>query len=549
MILTESEIWYTYSTYLVGGVPDLNIAAKLLVESGLAFCAMHRDGETHWKAKDGGVRAGITRINVKGKGDHATLRLDPHDSVEPDYADFAMEAWYQCARLRYAEIRLFGEDYCAPPPYIRAFLGECELIDSDEEVTRIMTCYPVVKLYESGVLIVEMRTILARPFEIGEFIDEYLNVHTRRFDDIGVPPALSRIAPRAYDSYAHPGRSMKSRVSVWALESGHDKAVDQLTEINESGDFAFESAPLPSSHSEGKQETLLSLLLTIFEVISFTVSDPRKGFQLLLRGQRKLIARGGYWQARPHIHILKFEDQAGTTAQNEARHRNALNQIFLSTSEKPGSNAANELPDNARLFEDYGAYVAPQAIVWMWSGQGIDRERKWQDPNRGHLVYPNQACAEMLEYGYMVHRSLSESILSAATSRDVTKLRRTVLDLGSGLRQSSHFGEIAKLLENGWRAMRLDDLKKDINEGLAIRESETRSSETRATETIGRRLTIVFGMVAIPTLATEVVSPLWDLFGIWRPSNPSAAKLFIIVVASLPVMVLIVGISRWYRNR
>ncbi len=548
MIISESEIWYTYSTYLVGGVRNLNKAAQLLVESGLAFCAMHRDGQTYWKTKDG-FRSGVTNIEVNGKGDRATIDLKPHDSGEPDYAEFAKEAWYQCARLRYTEIRLFGEDYSAPPPYIRAFLGECELIDSDEEVTRIMTCYPIIKLYESGVLIVEMRTILEHSIEIREFINEYLNVHTRRFDVIGVPPALSRIAPRAYDSYTHPRRSTKSRASVWALERGHDKAIDQLTEINESGDFAFESAPLPSSFGEGKHETLLSLVLTMFEVISFTISDPRKGLHLLLRGQRKLIARGGYWQARPHVHILRYEDQAKTAAENEARHRNALNQIFLSTSEKPRSNAADELPDNARLFEDYGAYVAPQAIVWMWSELGIDRERKWEDPNRGHLVYPNQACGEMLEYGYMVHRSLSESTLSAVTSRDVTKIRRTVLDLGSRLRQSSHFGEIAKLLENGWRAMRLDDLKKDIEEALAIRESETRSSETRATETIGRMLTIVFGMVAIPTLAGEVVSPLWDLFGIWRPNNPHAAKLFTIAVASLPVMALIVAISRWYRNR
>jgi hypothetical protein len=547
MILTESEIWYTYSTYLVGGVIDLNAAAKSLVQSGLAYCAMHRDGKTYWKANDG-VRSGTTKIDVNGKGDRATIRLDPDDSMEADFADFAREAWYQSARLRYAEMRLFGEDYSAPPPYVRAFLGECELIDSDQEVTRVMTCYPVIKLHESGVLIVEMRTILARPIEVGEFINEYVNVHTQRFDVIGVPPALSKIAPRVYDSYANPGRSFKSRVAVWALESGHDKAVDHLTEINKSGDFAFENAPLPSSLKEGKHETLLSLVLTIFEVVSFTISDPRKGLQLLLRGQRKLIQRGGYWQARPHIHILKYEDQASTATENEARHRRALNQIFLSTSEKPGSNAADEIPDNARLFDDYGAYIAPQAIVWMWSQEGVDREREWQDPNRGHLVYPNQACAEMLEYGYMIYRSLSESILSAATSTDVTRIRRTVLDLVTRLRQPSHFGEIAKLLENGWRAMGLHDLKGDIEEGVAIRELETRSVEAKATETIGRVLTIVFGMIAIPTLAGEVISPLWDLLGIWRPNNPHAAKLFMIIVASLPITALIVGISRWFKG-
>jgi hypothetical protein len=547
MIVTDSEIWHTYSTYILGAI-DLNTAGRLLVESGLAFCTMHRDGQTYWKTKDG-IRSGVTEIDINEKGDRASISAKPHDATDPDYVDFAQEAWYQAAYLRFGEIRLFGDDYSAPPPYIRAFLGECELIRTESDQTIVTTCYPIIKLYESGVLIVEMRTKLAgRKTTIRDFIDEYLNIRTKRFSLIRVPAALSKIAPRTYESYARPTKSIKSRFSVWVMEAGHDEAVHQLTEIKKAGDFEFDTAPLPSSLEPGEHESLLSLVLTIFEVVSFTISEPRKGLRLLFFGQRKLYKRGGYWQGRPHVHILSYEDQGETAADNEATHRDSLNQIFLSTSAKAGANA-DALPPNARLFEDYGAYIAPQATVWIWAKQGIDRESEWQDPNRGHLVYPNQTCAEMLEYGYMVHRSLMESIRTASTSQDVIEIRRAVLDLRSRLRQSSHFGEVAKLLDNGWRAMGLDELRNDIAEGLAIRESETRSQEANAAESISRILTVVFGMIAVPTLADEVVAPLWDLLGMWRPHNPNTARLFMIAVASLPVIALTVAISNWFKKR
>jgi len=549
MIVTESEIWYTYSTYIIGGVKDLNMAARLLMESGLAFCTMHRDGQTFWRTKDG-IRSGATEIDVNGRGDRASIIAKPNGSIELDYVDFAREAWYQSAYLRFGEIRLFGEDYSAPPPYIRAYLGECEFIRTESDQTIVTTCYPIIKLYQSGVLIVELRTKLpSRKITIADFIDEYLNMRTKRFSLIRVPPAFSKIAPRTYESFARPTKSINSRFSRWRMEAGHDDAVDQLTEIKKSGDFEFDIAPLSASLEPGEHESLLSLVLTIFEVVSFTISEPRSGLRLLLFGQRNLYQRGGYWQGRPHVHILTCEDQAETATKNEVTHRESLNQIFLTTSAKAGRNAADALPPNARLFGDYGAYIAPQAIVWIWAKQGIDREREWQDRNRGNLIYPNQACAEMLEYGYMIHRSLLESIRSASTSQDVIEIRSAALDLRSRLRQSSHFGEVAQLLDNGWRAMGLDELRKDIAEGLAIRESETRSYEANAAESISRILTVVFGMIAVPTLADEVVEPLWDLLGLWRPTNPNTAKLFLIIIASLPVIALTVAIPKWFNKR
>ena len=49
------EIWHNYSTYLSVQKIDLESAAKILVESEVAVCAMLRDGRTFWgRLKTGG---------------------------------------------------------------------------------------------------------------------------------------------------------------------------------------------------------------------------------------------------------------------------------------------------------------------------------------------------------------------------------------------------------------------------------------------------------------------------------------------------------------
>jgi hypothetical protein len=87
-------------------------------------------------------------------------------------------------------------------------------------------------------------------------------------------------------------------------------------------------------------------------------------------------------------------------------------------------------------------------------------------------------------------------------------------------------------------------LKRRIKEGLSIREAETRLAERRVTEKIRRNLTILFGLFAVPTLANNVLLPLWELLGFYRPSS-DAAFLTLLNATSLGLVTLIVISLLW----
>lgn len=538
MDLLEWEIWYTYSTYLIGEIEDLSSVAKEMVESGLAPCVMHRDGETFWRSNDE-VRTGITTVKVDPRGSPAKVSLKPHGNPKSNLTGFAYEAWFQSARLRYGEVRLFGEDNPGgPPPYIRAFLGKCILISEKEKGA--VDCYPIVKLYQSGVLSVELRIIgISNPIGLDTFIDKYVNLFQIEFSTVGVSPAIAKLASVAYVNYTVKKHSAFRRYSTQKLIKGHDEVISKLTSVMEHGDFSFEVAPLLSSEADAKESTD-SFVLTIFSIIGFISSKPHKGWKWVVRGQRPLIQPGGYWEGRPHIHVVRHGGQMDTARKNEGRHKDSFARILSRTTDQERN---PKLPPNVRVFDDYSVYITSQAILWVWAKQGIEAQEEWADANRGQLIYEHQTCGEMLEYGYMLHRSLAERIISAPNSEGVLRIRKSLLELRSQMRRSSHYGEVTDLLNRGWEAMGVSNLREDVNESLAIRAEETKRVESARNERLTRILTFVFGLLAVPPIATEVVAPIWELLGIWRPANTAAAKLFMIVVAVMCVLVIIYALS------
>lgn len=129
------------------------------------------------------------------------------------------------------------------------------------------------------------------------------------------------------------------------------------------------------------------------------------------------------------------------------------------------------------------------------------------------------------------------------------ELRWAVNRLRSDIADATHFGEIRALLHAGWNEFGLAELQARIAEGLSIRAEQTAVREARGSERVGRWLTIVFGVVATPPLANEVLRPLWASFGWWSPSSASAESLFFIGIAVISVISVIAGLSAWSRQR
>lgn len=291
------------------------------------------------------------------------------------------------------------------------------------------------------------------------------------------------------------------------LQAGHDLAVRQKTRKQSDSAFSFELAPLSGSEAND----LKDIALTIFHTAAFIIGGPKAVLAFLLRGQPPVPEVAEFWTGRPHVHIVRFRGQCNTASANEAHHGADFGRILCRAAGLDDAEARSFLPKDARMFEDFGAYVSSAASLWVWSKNGLSEQKAFMDANRGNLIYERQVLAELLEYGYMLHRRLYQRVETFATTAEVIAARKEILRLRRVMREASHSGEIRSLLDNGWSAMGLPELISDIKSGLELRALETTSMENLRTVRVGWALTTVFGFVAVPALAEQLVKPIWKL--------------------------------------
>lgn len=197
------------------------------------------------------------------------------------------------------------------------------------------------------------------------------------------------------------------------------------------------------------------------------------------------------------------------------------------------------------MFDDFNAYIGSAASLWVWSRNGLAEQFQWKDPNRGHLIYEHQTVVELMEYGYMLHRALLERIEHYNDPQKVTAAQKDVLDLKLQMAEASHFGEIRDLLERGWKEFGLPQLRDLVQDALRLRESRMRARVTLSTARVGQALTILFGLMAVPGLATEAIQPLWELLSIRHPKDPTLFKVEAECISFGLVGLLVLALIRW----
>jgi hypothetical protein len=541
--LHEWEIWHTYTTYLNQGDIDPDQIARRLVELEIAACAMTRDGRTYWKAGQK-VGSGSTDVRLNDFATGATVHLDRDPGCDTPLEGFALEAWGEAGHFRFNELRVFGEDEGLPPPYVRAFLGQCKLISEDETSRSEILLYPVLLIFLGGVMVLELRTISPdTPTELDHFIDGAVNLFQHRFDRAEVPPNIVKLATRAY-YHSYRGWSFRYRLALIWMERGHDKAVRELTKSYDEGDFTFHLAPLTTSDKSRASEKLNTLALTLLHTVAFVLGEPRLGLAFVLRGQKQTPQLGDYWSGRPHIYIARFDGQRETASENARIHGAAFGSILLRAVAGGVTAARRCLPPDSRFFDDYNAYITSAASLWVWSNSGLRQQAPSADANRGHLIYEHQAVVELLEYGYMLHRSLLDRVEKYENADEVLAARRALITLEQTLAEASHFGEIRDLLDCGWREMKLPELRQRIQDALAIREAEASVAEARVATRIRQALTVLFGLIAVPSLGERVIQPLWKLIGIPHPDTDSAFQTITNAVALVFVGLVVLFMIR-----
>lgn len=543
MKIKDWDIWHAYSSFL--DVTNLNLhhIAYEAVKSKLAVCALHRNGDTWWQTNQG-IKLGFTEVEMNSQRTGAYIRkkIQLNDGEELDA--YTLEAWYQASYFRFSEMKLYNEEFNSPE-YIRLVLSEFHLTSNEYEMGVVL--YPVIKLYENGVVLVQFRSISnGKNVLINDFINKYVNLSLIPFDDVKVCPAAAQLAASAYQ---HSFRNFNfiSRVRILFSERFHNQAVLEMTETVESGDFSVLLCSFP--REENFKETLSSLAKTLFLILAFIASKPRNGLTYILFGQRKIISTGNYWSGRPHIYLLTFYGQKNTSKENLDAHADKFGSIMGRHASIGREASLKYLPEDVRAFDDYSALIAQTATLWVWSKNGKRQQKIQADVNRGHLIYEQQVTVEMLEYGYMLHRALLSKIEKISEVKEAYELRWSISNLKASIYKQTNFGELQELLRFGWCQFGINDLQDNISESLSIRAEQVSLMEETLSEKSNRWLTILFGVITVPSLAEDVLEPAWSLLGWWNPIESAAKSLFFIGISLAIVTLCLVAIPRLWKLR
>jgi hypothetical protein len=525
----EWEIWHTYSTYIDGPSIDLEGAAKTLIDTEIAECVVSSAGQVFWKAQGLVVDAALSVIRDTDEGRLTfTCTTRSGESLLP--AGFALEALGQAVQFIAAAQRVLGPETPFSEKCLRVFLSKVVARFSEsEESTADLNLYPVLVIYESGVFVLEFRMIgPIDEIDLERFISYGVNLPRLRVSEIRVGPGLARMATEAYHRSAKV--SIVNRFRFTSSQTLHNLAIKQLTAEETEGDgFTFKLSPW-----SGETQSFRDIAMSIFHTCAYLSSGPRRGLAFLLLGPKPAPDLGAFWSGRPHVHLIRFKAQKKTSQLNNRMNANAFYSILART-----PSLARALPQDLRYFEDYSAFITSSASLWAWSQDGVRAQQHHSDPNRANFIYERQLVMELLEYGYMLHRGFYHRVESLQATSQVMNLRRLILQLRLHMREVSHSGEIRDLLEEGWKQLGLPALVIEIDAGLALREAEIRSADSARATRVGWAIATVFGIVAVPALADQVVAPAWHLAKLKVYSSVDLMKLVYAGVATTAIIVLL----------
>lgn len=532
MLLKEWEIWKTYSTYFIDPINDLHTVARNLVDARLLRYSLLDDGSYYWQ-EGNVVLSGKADVYLEPNLSEASIQLN---KKLPD--DFAFETIMESLYFRFAELKQFGQNKTSSTGYIRGHIGECRFV-TDKHTYCV---YPSIKLYGTGVMLVELRIIHPKALvNTKEFIEEFLSLYKFKFRNIFVPPSLHINGQHAFTASEKSKWPLLLRLGSWLVDKDITKYVDQNIVREKSGGFDFEFVPLwevkekTDERAESNGFLIDDLIFTIFQSVSIAALGLRRGKSLLFNGPNKYLELGSHWRGHPHIYLIEFNGQANLAQQNENKFKNDLGWIMAGVYGKPKGIGKKYLPPSSRNFSDYGAYIANQATLWVWSKTGLDEMKKWEVPNRGHVIYLHQSICEMLDYGFSLHRRMLELVSKLDTFDDALNLKQTLVNLEMEMQNLSPYGEISDLLQKGWNDMGVDRLRSAISEIIALKQTQTSISEQRQSFIWQMVLTLVFGLLLIPSIASDLIKPIWELSGLSRAQNENLAALVDMVLA-LPIV-------------
>lgn len=455
---------------------------------------------------------------------------------------FELECWGQACAFRNYEVATFGPDSDIPHEYIRAFFGEVVFISKQDQETHVTT-YPVLTVYCSGVITIELRILSPErsvPYE--EFIDHYVRIHDKRYDQIFAPPSLATYASIA-SQYTYFGHSFLDRFQNVYKGRQHADTIKKLTDDINEGEFSYQVAPLASDGSE----VFIGIAQAIVDVVGFFLSRRMNSLFYVLFGLKRDVIASNPWSSRPHIHILQYDEQSESSSKNAERHDGAIRSIFegivLDESEEKFSSA----PINTRQFNDFLSYVGTHLSLRVWSSESVNNTGSH---GRTVLVLEQQVVNNLLDYTYMLHIMLFRQASAPARNRKFAwGLQREVLVIEDQISACARAGELRALYTQTWEAFGLEDMRRRTLALLEVNNHEAEQRLSLRNELIGRILAILFGLSTLTPMVKKLVVKCMSVAGLGNGPMVQDLGEYLSWIVSFIVVLLLMAIVSFIIKR
>lgn len=503
--INESEIYYTYCSYLDLKSVDLETLVNKILDSRVASYIIEKN-EIHYNSNN------ITKIlgfeyPVDSKVD---LNFYPIKNVEngEEIPNTCLEAALDSLNHN----RLFNQNPSLK--FIKVYLEKI-FVEIDN---KIFILEPNMTIFEDGIIVFKYKNVLDDiDLNLAEYIDKYVNLGLKAFDNVYINPYICKILATAYNHKLK--TPFYRRLEFLKEEKEHYKLVDENTHSIEINSEIINLIEL--TKDEFSYDNLSTLTQSLLNMFAFLLSSPNIGLKYLLLGQTKIIDNGDYWEGRPYIYLLGFTGNCLTASENNTKFEKEFCEII----ERYKSDYRKEakLGVDVSFLEDASVFFEKSACLKVFSGQSTVIEALQNN------ISSHDSIATYIEYVYMLHRALLQKITQSHSVDDVSALRWRVNQLSSP-QPIAASGQVGIYSQEAWGKFGIENLKAQISEAILISYDEKKFENEKNDNFKNFVIASLFGLLAIPSVSKEVVAPIWTYYDLYIPKIMAYESLYFFAI-------------------
>lgn len=529
MQIMDWDIWHVYSTFFIEEIMPLEEIAGLLVKYDFCNNIFSSEEEIFWKQ---GKNIYREAINIQKKGYERKAKVNlPYKKI-----DYNLEGFNQSFKMFFYESDIFNSIYFNSFTYIRCFLEPIYLYE--QKSYKIL--YPQIKIYDNGVVLITYRVISSKKqISVDNFIPEYLNLYKHNFDSILLSPGLLKLIYRAFlldEIVMGNFRGYKFGKKVNFV----DEKIDSNSIVINEGDFTFNLTPIG---------TVLEYDVLNIDFLQGIITASLE--YVLNKGKINKINRnkkgkykfniGNYWLGYPSVYLLKYKNQPEFSDSIIKKFGFSLSKLMARVSSIYFEETSNFFGKNLRAFKDYCVFINEALVLWVFSKKGLESDREFFDPNRGHLIYNKQVFIESILHFYLSCKRLEErSSYMIFSYKSLIKETLDIIDFYKNTEKISSKGELNCFYRKAINKLGFKQLKKYTDERLKTIAEISKENRINSYRKIGLALSIFFGLLSSTIITERITIPLWVHLNLWTPSQIEVYRdIFLFSITIIPIGILI----------